>query len=616
MLELARRPFAEATSLIIPQPPERASHLNLAQLTFLLLLPFLTNLRKETSPYTSVCVLSLAIMLVAMRLIKVSSMIVEEFTGRNIPPYGILSHTWEGREVSYNEMRDGTARAKDLFHKIEMTCRLAAADGLAYVWIDTCCIDKSSSAELTEAINSMFVWYKRAAICYVFLSDLEPSADISTALKDCRWFRRGWTLQELIAPREVNFFDQDWTFKGRKNSLLEEISVITSIGSAVLDHLVPLSSVTVAARLSWAAHRETTREEDAAYCLLGIFDVNMPLLYGEGTKAFRRLQEEIIKATCDLSIFAWTAEPGQSGPNNRRYSGILADSLKDFSSCKSVIKTNESTFHGDFSVTNRGIRMHTTFIGSPIENSPGWGFFHDLGCSREDESSHLAVALRKCGPDTFIRERPSSLALLPNDNSRDMSSYRTIYILSKLPEVPWVPPGQMAQKENELIISCRTSAVQIRLPSGFEGYYPKPASSFDSQALVFFTTQNVSDSWCFMQLRGEFVSNGRIFPISCFFLCKDWNRGLETKMVSTLVNLNSFNPALLDRLVLGLEHGQHDILPRVMHDLKSFGIPVQKSAALREVSSKMRMSHTVRKVFLPNICKNETYLVEITLNDS
>lgn len=147
-----------------------------------------------------------------------------------------------------------------------MTCKLAAADGLAYAWVDTCCIDKSSSAEPTEAINSMFQWYNHAAICYVYLSDLKSSADVSTALKNCRWFKRGWILQELIAPHEVGFFDQNWHFKGHKKYLLDEISAITGIGSTILSHTLPLSSVTVATRMSWAAHRETTRKTPDIVC--------------------------------------------------------------------------------------------------------------------------------------------------------------------------------------------------------------------------------------------------------------------------------------------------------------------------------------------------------------
>jgi hypothetical protein len=494
-----------------------------------------------------------------------------------------------------------------------MACKLASGDGLAYVWVDTCCIDKSSSAELTEAINSMFVWYKRATVCYVYLSDLESSADVSTALKDCRWFRRGWTLQELIAPQKVNFYDQNWQFKGCKNRLLEEISGITGISSTVLGHLAPLSSITVAARLSWAAYRETTREEDAAYCLLGIFDVNMPLLYGEGTKAFRRLQEEIIKAECDLSIFAWTAEPSQSGQPDRRYSGILAESPMEFSGCRGITKANESTFHADFSITNRGIRMHTSVL--IIESNKSEGillYVQDLGCFKDyDGPYRLGVRLRKCGPDMFVRENPYSLATLQS-GPWYTSLYRTIYILSKLPEIPHLPHNQMLQRENDLIISCRTSAVQIRLPPGIKSYSARPASHFDEHDGLFFTTGDARQSWCFIRFEGEILLNGRKTRVSCFFLCINWIRG-SRELVSTLVNGSSCDPVLISQFVAGLEHAQHNRIPPVMGDLGMFGIPVQNCVAFKKSGSRLRISHSVQKVSQPDICNNEMYQVDITL---
>ncbi|KAH8795608.1 heterokaryon incompatibility protein-domain-containing protein [Hyaloscypha finlandica] len=549
-----------------------------------------------------------------MRLINVHSMSVEEFIGRNIPPYGILSHTWEGSEVSYDEMRVGTARSKEAFHKIEMTCKLASRDGLAYVWVDTCCIDKSSSAELTEGINSMFVWYKRATVCYVYLSDLESSADVSTALEDCRWFSRGWTLQELIAPQEVKFFDQNWQFKGCKNHLLEELSDITGISSTVLEHLDPLSSITVAARLSWAAYRETTREEDAAYCLLGIFDVNMPLLYGEGKKAFRRLQEEIIKAECDLSIFAWTAEPSQSGQPDRRYSSILAESPMEFSGCRGIIKANESTFHADFSITNRGIRMHTSLLILETINSEGRLCVQDLGCFKDSDGPyHLGVRLRKCGPDMFVRDNPYSLQTLPSKPWYE-SLYRTIYILSKLPEIPHLPHSQMLQRENDLIISCRTSAVQIRLPPGFTSYGACPVSHFDEKDGLFFTTGDARQSWCLIQFYGESLFNGRKFRVSCFFLWINWHCQSRER-VSTLVDesTGSCDPVLLSQFVTGVGHEQHNEVPLVMYNLGVFGIPVQDCVVLKKGGSTLRISHSIRKVFQPDICNNEMYQVDITL---
>ncbi|KAH8749484.1 heterokaryon incompatibility protein-domain-containing protein, partial [Diaporthe sp. PMI_573] len=290
-----------------------------------------------------------------MRLVNTRTLQVEEFLGPNIPPYGILSHTWDEAEASYEGMKNGLVSDGTGYKKIKMACSLAVRDDFAYIWIDTCCIDKSSSAELSEAINSMFQWYKGSTICYVYLSDLGGSADLSVALKECRWFTRGWTLQELIAPYEVQFFDQAWKPRGRKRDLLSEISLATGISSHILSHSASLQSLPAATKMSWAASRQTTRPEDAAYCLLGIFDINMPLLYGEGSRAFTRLQEEIIRRTCDLSIFAWKTIACQITAST--HSGILAESPRDFTHCGSITRNKQPRFHGDFSVTNKGVRL-------------------------------------------------------------------------------------------------------------------------------------------------------------------------------------------------------------------------------------------------------------------
>jgi len=196
------------------------------------------------------------------------------------------------------------ARTKKGFSKVVETCRLAREQGLGYAWIDTCCIDKSSSAELTEAINSMFNWYKASAICFAFLSDLPAleSEVLENELRQCRWFTRGWTLQELIAPASVEFYDQGWQRRGTKKSLQQELSAITGIDLEILEDSNLLSTIPVARRMSWASNRKTSRVEDRAYSLLGLFDVNVPLIYGEGPKAFIRLQEEIMKQSNDLSL--------------------------------------------------------------------------------------------------------------------------------------------------------------------------------------------------------------------------------------------------------------------------------------------------------------------------
>ncbi|KAK7890727.1 hypothetical protein LTR67_007936 [Exophiala xenobiotica] len=202
------------------------------------------------------------------------------------PPYAILSHTWGKEEITFQEIGTPDAEGKRGYKKITQCCALAKLEGLKYAWVDTCCIDKRSSAELSEAINSMFRWYSEAHICYAYLEDVDLLSRWASALWDVhfqssRWFKRGWTLQELLAPVHVTFFDSHWFEIGTKLSLLDILSRKTRIPHQALLDPSNIYLHSVAERLFWAASRETTREEDVAYCLLGIFGVNMPLLYGE-----------------------------------------------------------------------------------------------------------------------------------------------------------------------------------------------------------------------------------------------------------------------------------------------------------------------------------------------
>lgn len=256
--------------------------------------------------------------------------------------------------------------------------------------------------------------------------------------------------------------------------------------------------------------------------------------------------------------------------------------------------------------------MHTGLIALPLEYFQGWLYVQDLGCSMEDdECSRLAVCLRKCGADLFVRDKPSSLATL-SSGPYHFSRSRTIYILSKLPESPPLSQIQLAQRENDLIISSRISAVQIRLPHGFQTFKAHPASHFDCQDSVFFSTESISHTWCFIMLKGELDLHGRYITISCFFICLDWNCRLG-EMVSALVDQSSCDPGLISQFVSGLEHEQHDLLPWVMHNLAYFSIPLQNSVTYMESSGTVTISQTVQKDFLPNICNNEMYQVDITL---
>ncbi|KAH9848555.1 heterokaryon incompatibility protein-domain-containing protein [Lenzites betulinus] len=250
-------------------------------------------------------------------------------------PYAILSHTWrseqEGGEQTFDDIvklqalcpittrnswkvgppppvNEAFFSHPALHSKIKRACEVARKTGFRLIWIDSCCIDKRSSAELSEAINSMYALYRDADVCYVYLADVRSGTDPRAKYSDfrkSRWHKRGWTLQELVAPAYVVFFTRDWTFLGTKTGLASTLEKITRIDAEILLGLKPIKDASVAKRMSWAARRETTREEDRAYSLLGIFGVHMSPIYGEGTNAFLRLQEEIIKHHPDQSIFAW-----------------------------------------------------------------------------------------------------------------------------------------------------------------------------------------------------------------------------------------------------------------------------------------------------------------------
>ena len=227
--------------------------------------------------------------------------LTKDFVSGDIPKYAILSHTWRADtdEVTFRDLMDSTGKDKVGYDKIRFCEEQAACDGLEYFWVDTCCIDKSSSTELSEAINSMFRWYRNATKCYVYLSDVSTNDQSpqswEAAFRKSKWFTRGWTLQELIAPASVEFFSVEGERLGDKKSLEGQIHEITGITARALQGC-PLSHFSIEKRMSWAAKRETKREEDAAYSLFGIFDIHMPLIYGEGIeKALRRLREEINK---------------------------------------------------------------------------------------------------------------------------------------------------------------------------------------------------------------------------------------------------------------------------------------------------------------------------------
>ena len=236
----------------------------------------------------------------------------------NVPGgYAILSHTWMGEEQSFQDIQAiGTRCAASgeiprdfVSAKIRNCCITAHAYGHHWVWIDSCCIDKTSSTELTEAINSMFAWYVHAEICFAFLEDVPPDDDFAapqSAFRRARWHTRGWTLQELLAPAYLLFMTNKWTPIGTRIALENLLEDVTGIHHVFLRHQRSFhTEASIAERMHWASRRTTTRIEDEAYCLFGLFDITMPILYGEGRRAFQRLQYELARQSFDTSLLAW-----------------------------------------------------------------------------------------------------------------------------------------------------------------------------------------------------------------------------------------------------------------------------------------------------------------------
>jgi hypothetical protein len=452
-----------------------------------------------------------------MRLINTTTLKLEEFMGVKIPEYAILSHTWEDGEVTLHDFaKPELAAQKKGFAKIERSCRLARETGIRYAWVDTCCIDKTSSAELTEAINSMFLWYQASKVCYTYLPDLAPEDPVDTAeptgqFARCRWFTRGWTLQELIAPSVVEFYDRDWNMRGTKAELSRVISKVTGIENRILRFERSLKGIPVAVRMSWAAKRQTTRVEDLSYCLLGIFDVNMPMLYGEGQKAFIRLQEEIAKQSNDLTLFAWQAlssDPQEveywghsrlSYSRRQKHRGILAWSPAEFGAAGDLAPGTDSRFNEEFTMTNKGLR-----ISAGLAGGSGRDYILSLNCFRQgDRNQQLGIYLSQHGAGLYVRDRPLELAAQAQFNPGKAS---TIYISKDIDF-----------DLSETFDQGRRRAFHFR--RGFDlkhikHTYAEPENVWDSQNRLFLTG-GVSSFTGYLLFQNEWANSDAIFMVAC-----------------------------------------------------------------------------------------------------
>ncbi|KAK4503236.1 hypothetical protein PRZ48_006664 [Zasmidium cellare] len=437
-----------------------------------------------------------------MRLINARTLQLEEFVGGNIPPFFILSHRWSNDEITFKDFVKGRRKDSLGYKKIRDCCEFvlrqhsktpppahaahatndSAATALGfYVWIDTCCIDKRSSAELSEAINSMFSYYRDAGLCLVYLPDVcahpndskSAARSIGEQFAASSWFTRGWTLQELLAPKKVVFLDSQWRVIGHKGhfppcnskdqtsqcysdaytqslALDTTISRITKIDPHYLYDPNQITYASIAQRMSWAAKRTTLRIEDTAYCLLGLFDVNMPLLYGEGPKAFIRLQEELIRKSNDQSIFAWWPPADEMNRFNDRYkyfkTGILAPHPQHFQDSSNVASLNIGPLNPHtrpYAMTNSGLELCET-----IRRATFRGIEHDLVYAMRLNCAHKIDAVR-LGPPiqiAFWHVEPGAATTMGGYN-RLVGAYESL-----LEEEEMIEGGGEQEEEEERVL--------------------------------------------------------------------------------------------------------------------------------------------------------------------
>jgi hypothetical protein len=310
-----------------------------------------------------------------MRLLNATTYDLQEFLDRDSrPQYAILSHRWANKEIIYGTLNPSNLRNEDFksqqLDKIRGTCRIARQNNLNWVWIDSCNINKESTVELNRSLNSMFQWYQEAAECYTYLSDVLALGQDASVFKQqgsekiSEWFERGWTLQELLAPKTMTFFDKHWVAIGTRSQLASQIESITDIEARFLDGSERFRAASIATKLSWAAHRKTTVEADMAYCLLGIFDVDLVPIPGEGRREFLRLQQRLIQKYNDESIFAWTTPPEGHLPNhdrewNQDQWGLLAPWVDCFQDSQDIVTSGNGIYRspGDVGPTAEGVRF-------------------------------------------------------------------------------------------------------------------------------------------------------------------------------------------------------------------------------------------------------------------
>jgi len=572
-----------------------------------------------------------------MRLLHTRTRLLEEFLDDgSIPPYAILSHTWGKEEISFKEMADLTNVDihKEGYRKIDMACQVAAANGYEHIWIDTCCIDKSSSAELTEAINSMYNWYMRAEVCYVYFYDLmmaptldgegdDPALKTREDLAKCKWFFRGWTLQELIAPRNIIFFDKDWETVGCKQSLVHELSTITNISETILQHKQDLSSVSVAQKMSWAAHRHTTRVEDTAYCLLGIFGVHLHFIYGEKDRAFRRLQEAILTSGSDLSIFAWRRPRSTHNNQSREYCGVLASEPSWFSESGSLAKKRRYD-RAELFPCNGAIKVKMQFLVEMTHHNGSYRYLLPLDCAHEENpTATLCVRLRKHGPNEFIRENPDVIEEFPVDTKlRKPIIPSNRYLLLDLP---------VQDPSNDLIGQSRTHAIQFKLPQGMsiQMLDISPGHRFDGEDVIFYLNEESDHDSCMARMQvgtpRPLVDPSTQADFEFMFCALGWSSipprpedtgALQCAVLDYRKYAKAFSEFRFD--ARGWDFHRASFLDRlVFHEMpRRSCLVMEVDKANAGPSEWVRVRFETSRVKDENVCRNEYWVVEFFLDRS
>ncbi|KAK5662508.1 hypothetical protein OQA88_8420 [Cercophora sp. LCS_1] len=402
----------------------------------------------------------------------------------------------------------------------------------------------------------------------------------------CKWFTRGWTLQELIAPKNVVFFDQDWNERGDKMGLSGLISQITGIPPDLLRGETPLSLYSVARRLSWAARRVTTRVEDMSYCLLGIFDVHLSLIYGEGMKAFSRLQEAIILATSDLSIFVWTDERSPCPT----WAPLFADEPVHFASCGRVIAALEDDIYRELTITTRGIQVEGSLVSFPTHEDDAYKCILETFCTIDGE--WVGIGLRKIGGGRYARYKPNMRAILGEEFTRMPWRDSNRMLVASLTLATRFPPHFPFYHQANPVLGNRNSALRVRWPNttpkfSVHRYRSMPRSHWDVYDGVFFCANTVSKSWgayfvhAFLQVTAE-----TCIPVNFFLCCYNWNLSRPKVVIAGLHSLAPatavFLESQLDRIRFESNRQAHGIVLSVFDG----NLPAAISTNTRVMSGK------------------------------